>query len=432
MFVASHRSCFWYVCVIVSLGFMALHGKAFSSSSPLNETPIYPDDTELTSVPIPQDIERPDYLQPMTDSVFGTQVIRISDQERFGTTATALRHTHATNQPWNTDGSLLLLGHTNPAALLDGQTYEFLRWVYQPSDAIWSHVDPNSMIGTFSDANQLVKFDIRMDWSYEITHTFGEFDTISLGRSQSTLSTDDRYLVFFGFTEDQTTLLVYDSQDETIISRLDLGTDQVGVDATINNVTLSQSGEYVVLVYNQDSTTFPRGIHILDRNLTYLHTTHSNGTRHYDTCIDAEGNETIVIGDEMESSLVSIRLDTTEKTRLLSADQIGQNFYVSCRNTSRPGWAYISHFGNDAPEKAYFGEIFAVKLDGSGTVNRFAHTHHTMQDNLANNPMAVPNQDGSKVLWASDWGDVDTPIYSYVTNMLEDTTAEVVYLPLIQ
>lgn len=243
----------------------------------------------------------------------------------------ALRHAHATNQPWNANGSLLWLAHTNPAALLNGETCEFLRWVYQPSDAIWSHVEPNIIIGTFSDANELIRFDVRMDWSYEIIRTFDEFDTISLGARQSNLSTDDRSLVFFGFTENQTTLVVYDLQDETIGSRLDLGTDQVGTD---------------------------------------------------------------------------------EKTQLLSAAQIGQDFYVPCRNTDRPGWAYISHFGNDAPEKPYFGEAFVVKLDGSGTVNRFAHTHHTMQDNFANCPMVAPNQDGSRVLWASDWGDVDAPVYT--------------------
>ncbi|MEM8529671.1 MAG: hypothetical protein AAGF95_02445 [Chloroflexota bacterium] len=432
MFAALHRSCFWYICTIVGLSFIALHGKAFSSSPSTNETPIYPDNTQLTSVPIPQNVERPAYLQPMIDSVFGTQVIRISDQVGFGSNAMALRHTHATNQPWNADGSLLMLGHTNPAVLLDGQTYAFLRWIYQPSDAMWLHTDPHSMIGTLSDTNQLVRFDIQMDWSYEIMHTFDEFATISLGGGQTTLSMDDRYLVVFGFTEAQTALLVYDLQDEAIISRLDVGTDQVGVDAAINNAGLSQSGEYIVLAYNQDGATFPRGIHVLDRDLTYLHTIHNNGAMPYDICIDTASNEAMIISDDVNADLISIQLETTEKTELLSSEQIGQDFYVSCRNINRPGWAYISHFGNDAPEKAYFGETFAVKLDGSGMVNRFAHTHHTMQDNPENNPMAVPNQDGSKVLWASDWGDAEAPIYSYVTNMSEDTTPRVVYLPFIQ
>lgn len=58
--------------------------------------------------------------------------------------------------------------------------------------------------------------------------------------------------------------------------------------------------------------------------------------------------------------------------------------------------------------------MFALKLDGSQTVEVFGFTHHSQSTAYDRAPMAVPNRDGTKVMFASDWGDDIGPVYSYV------------------
>ena len=70
--------------------------------------------------------------------------------------------------------------------------------------------------------------------------------------------------------------------------------------------------------------------------------------------------------------------------------------HLSCQNFKRPGWCYLS-----CNQKGY-KEVFALKLDGSGIVERFAK-HHTSNKTYLSEAQAVPNPDGTKVMFASDW-----------------------------
>ena len=49
-------------------------------------------------------------------------------------------------------------------------------------------------------------------------------------------------------------------------------------------------------------------------------------------------------------------------------------------------------------------EIVAVKMDGSGTVERFGHYHSTASV-YRSQAQAVPSPDGRRVLFASDWAE---------------------------
>src|SRR5262249_2898145 len=108
----------------------------------------YPPDTTLTQVQIPT-VAMPQYLSPIIDPTFGTAITRIADQAAFGVADKYIRHNYAKNQPWNSDGSLVLLGYpVYPAPVLDGRTYQLLRWIYVPSWVVWSNTDPNKTYGT--------------------------------------------------------------------------------------------------------------------------------------------------------------------------------------------------------------------------------------------------------------------------------------------
>ena len=83
----------------------------------------------------------------------------------------------------------------------------------------------------------------------------------------------------------------------------------------------------------------------------------------------------------------------------------GSTPHVSCRNLDLPGWALISTQGPDKKYPNHDFEIFWLKLDGSGEVRRVAH-HFSSRDRggYFAEQHAVTNRDGTKVVFASNWG----------------------------
>jgi hypothetical protein len=407
----------------------ALLAALCSSSLALART--YPPNTELTRVEMPTGITRPAYLSPIIDPVFNTKVMRIADRAAFNSTELRLAHTYAKNQPWNADSSLIMLNYTYPAAILDGKTYKLLRWIHQPSDAVWSNIEPYKMIGAHADMNVLVKADARTDWTQSTLHTFTEYDAIEFGAGEGNLSNDDRYIALFGLKGGQTDLLVYDLVADKVLARRSMGNAKVcdcDTPGSINNITMSQSGNYVIVEFNVYGRGPSEGIAVYDRNLTYLRNVSSRGGSHYDACYDAAGGESVVVQADESSAVVSARLDNGAVTEVLKREQMNYGIHISCRNLKRPGWAYISefYFKGTSNATANYQEVFAVKLDGSGTVNRFAHEHHSLKEQYERAAMAVPNRDGTKVMWASDWENGSAPVYAYVAEAVATAQSAIV------
>lgn len=117
-----------------------------------------------------------------------------------------------------------------------------------------------------------------------------------------------------------------------------------------------------------------------------------------------------------------IRIDNGIRTYLLGDDQMSWYIHVSGRNLDRPGWAYITEFADENTEetKPNFQKIFAVKLNPNANndaiTETFAHVHHSDYVEYKFSPFGIPNRDGSKVMFRSDWmgGEPDSEINSYV------------------
>ena len=369
-------------------------------------------------------IARPEYLQPVTDPIFGTTVTRVSDRAALSSNLPELRHLYAKNQPWNADESYLLLNYKYPAALLDGRTYKFIRWVRQPSESVWSNLNPSLMYGTIAKTNQFVKLNITRGSNYTVLHQFSEYDTIHFGEWEGNLSNNDRYAALVGVKAGKLDFLVYDLLQNRVISRKTQPSGTTisnGNESTVNNITMSQSGKYLIVQYNQEGQGVQRGIHLLDRSLKSVRQLSRRGGSHFDTCINAKGSEAIVVTDDTSPALVSVQYSTGKKTTLLPVSKSNYNIHISCRNLNRPGWAYISEFAGDIdPEqpdlvKTTPDKTFALKLDGSGTIEQFAPPNHSLNKAYERQPHSVPNRDGKKVLFASDWGNPSNPVYAYIT-----------------
>lgn len=373
--------------------------------------PVEKDRVIVPSVP------RPEYLKHFVDSMFGTTVTRVSDRVAFGSDLQVLRHSYSKNQPWNANESYLLLNYKYPAALLDARTYRFIRWVRQPSQSVWSNVNPSLMYGIVSNTNRFVRLNINQGKAYTVLHKFTEYDRISFGEWEGNLSNNDRYAALVGLKAGKLDFLIYDLLTDRVTSRKTQpeGTTIGSSDtATINNISMSQSGKYVVVQYNQQGQGLQRGIQLLDRSLNFVRQLSPKGGTHFDSCVDANGSEVIVVQDK--TNIVSVRYSNGKKTTLLPASQVTFNIHISCRNLNRRGWAYISEFaGTPDPKKITPDRTFALKLDGSGTIEQFAPPHHSRNKAYERQPHSVPNRNGTKVLFASDWGNPAGPVDTYIT-----------------
>ena len=114
-----------------------------------------------------------------------------------------------------------------------------------------------------------------------------------------------------------------------------------------------------------------------------------------------------------------VRLDTGEVLTLSPPDLPLTNpatyageapaMHVSCRNSNRSGWCFVSYDDALAPgTKRFDDEIVAISTDGQGLVERFVHQHSdhrqsTLPEPYRAEPHAVPSRDGYRVLWASNW-----------------------------
>ena len=378
----------------------------------------HPPSTTLTAVALPSPIPaRPGYLVPYTDPRHGTRVVRVSDGTAMGvdlSAKTRISHMYAKNQPWNCDGTLLMLDWTYPCQVLNGTTFARLRQISQPSQAIWSHTDPNLTYGR--NGNTVVSCTMTTG-AVTTLATLSAYSAISIGEGEGNLDNADRWMALYATTTGGARqVAVFDMTAKTITATLAI------TSPTFNNCTMSQSGNYVVVQWGTSGSGAQRGIEVYDRSLQFQRQIHTSGGGHFDLGYDTAGNEVIVITSPNDRSLIMRRLDTGATTTLLGTTLMGYNIHVSCRNIQDPGWATISEFtGNPDIHYAYTQDVFSVRLDpaatGNAPVRRFAqicHADDVLPADYEHQAHACVSPDGSRAIFASDWRDSTGTVHAYV------------------
>jgi hypothetical protein len=278
---------------------------------------------------------------------------------------------------------------------------------------VWSNTDPNRIYGVQGpDTWEWV--DAR-DGTIHPIRVFSAYTHVSLGEYEGNLSNDDNYAVFQAKTSTDNWVFVYDMAKDSIISRISTGSIYP------NNVEMSQSGAYVAIEWDVDGSGSQQGIGIYRRDLTFVRNVGSCGGCHFDLGYDTQGNEVAVLTDNDHGSraIIAVRLDNGARTTLLTDSQMSWYIHVSCRAINRPGWAYLTEFAdpNTQTTKPNYQLAFGVRIDGSGTVERFAHVHHSSIVDYDRSPFGVPNRDGSKMMFRSDWENGSGPVYGYIAEM---------------
>jgi len=114
------------------------------------------------------------------------------------------------------------------------------------------------------------------------------------------------------------------------------------------------------------------------------------------------GNRGATLGGKRIGGVVMSRLRDGAMASLTDPANEAYPHHVSARSYDRRGWVYVSYFAQ-RPLKKYNDEVVAVKLDGSGSVERLAHQHSLTPKCYRCETHAVPSRDGSKLMFASDW-----------------------------
>ena len=385
----------------------------------------YPPETPLTYIAMPK-LPKPGYLKTFADPVFGTNVTRIGDVGVFSPT-TRPRHHYAKDQPWNSNGTLIRMDPHRDFEIIDAVTLRHVRTIPAVRGAsVWSNTNPNLIYGTSVSKNPshpahntFYKQDVTTG-KITVIQTFPAYTEVSLGSYEGNMSNDDRYATFqCKKSSGDTEIIVYDLVNEVVVSTLNIGT------IWPNNVCMSQSGEYVMIQLATNGTTSTTGTCVYTKNLAFVRNVSFSAGMHYDVGYDTEGNEVVVQQSTAnDRSVTTTRMDNGKVTTILTREQMSFPIHISCRNIKRPGWAYFTEFQADGTltKAPNYQQIFAVKLDGSGIVNSYAHVHHSEDTTYEHSPFGVPNRDGTVVMWRSDWGKKKGEAESYIASMAQATT----------
>ncbi len=370
----------------------------------------YPPNTAFTYIATETNAPYPGYLTPTTGSVFSNKIIRVSDYP-----SVIAEEPYPKTQAWNIDGTLLMLYYK----LLDGKTYQTIAsniW-WDDDERKWSAVYPHiyyameHYIDTNGDGtndHSFVKRDVTPVLSGSstplkevlISFTNNLYDELLLGKYEGNIDHQDKYVVFAAKKKNTNylTAIVFDIQNKQITAQADFTnitwTDSNGYQV-LDWISVSPSGNYILIDWKKDpdnpDPVFRYSIDQYDINLNFIRELAAQG-EHGDIGVDTNGTDTFIQFEfGSRAGIWAYNLATGGETRLLPSKYNGG--HISCRNYKRPGWCYPS------TNKEGFKEVFALKLDGSGIVNRFAQTHITDP-----NSEGGVSPDGTKMIFKSSWG----------------------------
>ncbi len=369
----------------------------------------YPPDTHFTSIPTNTSAPLPDYLQSITGPVFHNRITRLSNYPDV-----QVNFPYPKTPSWNSDGTLLML----PYRLLDGRSYQLIAentW-WDDDERKWSALYPHiyyamehnrDLNGDGVHDHAFVRRDVgptlatgtAPDKDILVTFSGTEYDEMLLGKYEGNIDHQDRYVVFAARKTGRSylTAIVYNIEERRIATQKDLTgirwQDDNG-DQVLDWISISPSGTYILVNWkkypNNPDHDADYAIDQYDSHLNFIRELAHQG-QHGDIGVTANGDDMYVQFEYgARRGIWGYNLVTGLETQLLPDKYNGG--HISCRNYRRPGWCYPSTTAEG------HREVFALKLDGSGTVNRFTQTHQT-----SGNSHGGVNADGTKIIFTSDW-----------------------------
>ncbi len=369
------------------------------------------------------DLAQPQKGVLTTDPNFHTPLLRLTDAR--SSEIHGLAPDYSKRLAWNCDESFLLLrSGWGDAYLFNGGNYQFVKALngVAGDDVFWHPSDPQKLYYSIDSA--LYSYNVVTDLVTEV-HLFTPYNFANTC-GEGNLSNDGRYYAlaerYYNYTTGEVTyhdLTVYDIREDKIVSTVNLPQEQL---SDFDWVSISPLGNYVVVDYASWETGRYHGMEVYDRNFNFIWQK-GLGPGHSDMGLDASGKEVLIIDIYNETDnlthICKFDLATGDSTSLLTVSPLF-DLHESCRSMLRPGWVLVSTFDyvgrlSDSKEDwlPFEDEVFALKMDGSGSVERYAHHHSREYSTYTPNrdsgavyfaePRATMSKSGNRILFASNW-----------------------------
>ncbi len=359
-----------------------------------------------------QQTKRAGLFRSIQDQEFGTEITRVTDIKKHPS-----RFLVARVQFWNSDSSLIRLGHQK---IFDAKTHEYLGKIAgRMYEVKWSHTHPNILFALhhafkknasqskINPKNDFLFFaiDVRHGFKRELIARFPQkiYSDVKIGPWEGNIDQQDKYVVFSAKKRgsDHLVAILYDIKSKQEIAYKEFKEIKWTSSRKSNQhdwISISPFGNSILHAKcNHASPSFDK-FHIEQYDLDFMPIRMISAvSEHGDLGINVDGEEVYVQFRDANNrhGIYAFNLNNDQVVSLSGTNSYGGG-HISCQNYQRKGWCYVSTKGKN------YREVFALKLDGSGEVERFAQTHGIEESRESSK--GTPSPDGSQVLFQSTWG----------------------------
>ncbi len=414
----------------------------------------FPPNTQLTSIAT-RNIARP--TKTSTEDISKASV----KDPQFGSTITLLnRSTFGFGQPktrsWNADMTLLYTSYRlydantlKESPITRGKNVDQAFKILGDPDGNtfrWSSVDPKVFYTFHSGANNYsqawIKNTIQADNTVEHEPWFDfeamaeklklkKFEKVGFGTNEAHLDRNDEWVVFTAkkYNDDHVYALLCNAKgtkqerEKCIIKKL-LDTSWGNINVKGDNrplhdwISITPNGDRILEAKHINVAQYANGnnhVNYEPESRIYMYDLNFENRQeiagvagHGDIGLAENGDQVYVQNDWRQDrdggrGVIAYNLDAPagqRETRLLP--DVYDGGHISCQNYKRLGWCYVS------TRQEGYRDVFALKLDGSGTVNRFVQTRISNPKVngvfIDNSPYAGVSPDGKRIIFSSHWG----------------------------
>jgi hypothetical protein len=360
-------------------------------------------------------VAKPALGQVATDAEFGTKMRRITSVSGSGSAA-AIVPMYSTSSAWTADESKMIL--LNIAAgrheLYDGKTYQFIRSLAEinPADVeqvYWHTSDPDVFF--YVDGKTFVRYHVAAAKIENVTTFSFCSGNASNGSDPLFTSWDSGKLGLH--CGDQ--VFIYDIASNTVLGRKTINENPAQVSPSGSFGYLSDSGRVTDTNLNVRRT--------LDLKEPWGHASLSRLATGEDTW-NGQVFDNGPSGNSDIGSLVTFKLaDGTSK--VIIGPKTGYPYppdgHISGMAYRRPGWIFVSTFGNHAGANLLDMENIVADTNTGRVCRAGRHRSWGKDNNVLGywaEPHTVPSPSGTRAAFASDWGNgssVDTYVLELPT-----------------
>ncbi len=374
----------------------------------------------------------PEAGKAFQDACFATSLVRATGAE-------GIRNEYSRFDPFNQDGTMVML--VQPASgdrriyrtaslpydakenLVRDLDIEEPRWDPEDPNLLWGTRDFQIVTGNAKTGDAKTVKDFAKDPKIEpILKAEPDLYRITM-KDEGETSRDKRYWALFiqGKDDDYRSryILTWDREGDRILGLLKLAKDESDIDW----VGMSPLGKWAIIGAMDSNGGKIVGLTMANRELTEFHRLDFS-TAHADVGLDAAGNEVVVMQNVRTDHIDLIPIDARTKpileaggsydgtnrtplVRLFYNSESPKGFncgiHISC---NAAGYAVVStHVDPQAKEQNWLDRsILLVRLDPKAPKAWYLAKVHSICGAYWEETQATISADGSRVVWASNWG----------------------------